>query len=135
MAGTHTLSDFLATKAFLESRKGQSVSLYASKRLLPSLSQMEGFSREFTDEEGFSRVSSNKVTGQKFLKLQTEFLELTTEAIKVNMNRIVGKEYEEDEVWLVNTDKLRNYKDYFNEANACNLEDKFPVKDRIKKMR
>jgi hypothetical protein len=33
----------------------------------------------------------------------------------------LGVEKGEDEVWLMDLDKMKNYKDYFAENNPCNL--------------
>lgn len=34
-------------------------------------------------------------------------------------------------MWIIETDKMKNYKNYFEVDNSCNLEDKFSVEKRI----
>ena len=36
-----------------------------------------------------------------------------------------------DEVWIVETDKMKNYKNYFEADNSCNLSDKFSIEKRL----
>jgi len=35
-----------------------------------------------------------------------------------------------DEVWIVDSDRMKNYKSYFEGDNSCNLIDKFSILKR-----
>lgn len=41
--------------------------------------------------------------------------------IKQEFNRFKILENYEDEVWTINCDKMKNYKDYFPESNPCSV--------------
>lgn len=47
--------------------------------------------------------------------------------IKLELNRALRTENGEDEVWTVNTDRMKNYKGYFASDNSCYIEDKTNV--------
>jgi len=34
-------------------------------------------------------------------------------------------------MWLIDLDRMKNYKDYFNADNPCNLEKKFDLEQRM----
>lgn len=65
-------------------------------------------------------------------KLQSKFMENTTESIRMQINKILGVEKAEDDVWLLDLDRMKNYKDYFTENNPCNLVVAFSLEDRVK---
>lgn len=50
----------------------------------------------------------------------------------MQINRLLGVEKAEDDVWLLDLDRMKNYKDYFTENNPCNLIVAFNLEDRIK---
>lgn len=62
------------------------------------------------------------------------FLKNTTEIIKLELDRFNREERYEDEVWIINCDKMKNYKDYFPDNNPCNLQDTFSLEMRLKRM-
>lgn len=55
----------------------------------------------------------------------------TSELIKQEFDRYFRNESYEDEVWTINCDKMKSYKEYFPESNACNLEYSFNVDERL----
>jgi len=63
--------------------------------------------------------------------MQSKILENTTEVIKMYISKALGLEKGEDDVWLLDLDRMKNYKDYFNPDNPCNLEEKFDVEARL----
>lgn len=65
-------------------------------------------------------------------KLQSKFLENTAESIRMQINKILGVEKGEDEVWILDLDRMKNYKDYFPENNPCNLIVAFNLDERMK---
>jgi hypothetical protein len=64
--------------------------------------------------------------------MQTKFLENTAELIKSYASKAFGMEGGEDEIWLIGSDRMKNYRHYFNSDNSCNLEQKFNVSTRVK---
>jgi hypothetical protein len=42
-----------------------------------------------------------------------------------------GNKAGEDEIWLVDLDRMKNYKDYFSADNPCNLEKKLNLEQRL----
>lgn len=66
--------------------------------------------------------------------MQNKFLENTAEIIKININKAMGVENAEDDIWLLDLDRMKNYKDYFSENNPCNLPNAFNLELRLKKM-
>jgi hypothetical protein len=57
------------------------------------------------------------------------FYKNTANVIKHEMSRALNYECF-DEVWLIESDKMKNYKCYFESDNSCNLIDKFAVHNR-----
>lgn len=51
------------------------------------------------------------------------------------MHHMVRSQYYEDYVWLIQTDQVKNYRDYFSDSNPCNLVNKFKVEERMKNMK
>jgi hypothetical protein len=47
------------------------------------------------------------------------------------MNKAFQEGIGHDEVWIIESDKMKNYKNYFEVDNSCNLEDKFSVEKRF----
>lgn len=47
------------------------------------------------------------------------------------MNKALFNEEGADEVWLVESDRMKNYKHYFELDNSCNLVDKFNPQKRM----
>lgn len=46
-----------------------------------------------------------------------------TEAIREEFNRKVKEENNEDEIWLLKCDKMKNFTGYFPQNNPCILSD------------
>jgi hypothetical protein len=63
------------------------------------------------------------------------FMKNTSEVIKQEFNRFSRTENYEDEVWIIHCDKMKNYKEYFEDQNASNLEENFKVETRMGKSR
>lgn len=54
--------------------------------------------------------------------------------IKEELSRRIRAENQEDEMWLVDCDKVENYKKYFPEGNSSNLEYTFDIKKRLESL-
>ena len=55
-------------------------------------------------------------------KDMVDFIQKTSEVIKQEFIRMNRNSQFEDEVWLIESDKMRNFKDYFPLNNPSNLE-------------
>lgn len=55
--------------------------------------------------------------------------------IKEELNKAFRMSNEEDEVWLICSDRMKNYKGYFASDNSCNLEEKFKASIRLQRQR
>jgi hypothetical protein len=51
------------------------------------------------------------------------------------MNKAMREWKGEDEVWIINCDRMKNYKGYFSGDNACELMEKFKLAPRLEKQR
>lgn len=51
--------------------------------------------------------------------------------IKQELDRFFRNETFEDEVWTINCDKAKSYKEYFPDCNPCHLEYNFPQEERL----
>ena len=50
------------------------------------------------------------------------------------MYKFMNNDSCEDDVWLLNLDHMKNYKNYFSFDNPCNLDKKFDFEERLKRI-
>ena len=50
------------------------------------------------------------------------------------LNKALGVEKAEDDVWLLDLDRMKNYKSYFTENNPGNLLVAFDLEDRLQRL-
>ncbi len=68
------------------------------------------------------------------MDFQENFCRNTTEMIRQELNKVLRIEKGEDDVWIVNCDRMKNYKGYFASDNPCMLVEKFKVEQRLDKL-
>jgi hypothetical protein len=67
-------------------------------------------------------------------RMQMSFLEKTTEIIKSYTTKMFGLDNGEDNIWQLDSDRMKNYRHYFSCDNSCNLEQRFDVTYRVKSL-
>ena len=55
-------------------------------------------------------------------KVPDWIVKATSETIRKELERMLNPDKSGDEVWIINSDKAKNYKEYFPDSNSCNLE-------------
>ena len=69
----------------------------------------------------FNRRKKTEMDQTGSEKLEDWLIKNTSDLIKQEFDRIQRHQNFEDEVWAIQSDKVKNYKEYFPESNAYNL--------------
>ncbi len=87
--------------------------------------QMSDFNEERDKSKTYTQYDS-------MAKMQSNIMDSTSELIKMYLSKALNTDLGFDEVWHLNLDHAKNYKNYFNNDNPFSLEEKFNVKLRMR---